>query len=60
MTVSVQTTRCQIQVQSMITGFTHLQRGTSDDQCPVSYPQFAVLWDTCQGPTSEQVVVFRH
>jgi hypothetical protein len=60
MTVSIQTRKRQIPKQSMTTGFTHLQLGTSDDQCPASYPRFAVLRDTCRDRASERVMAFRH
>lgn len=56
MTVNVQTRGCQIPVQYMTSGFTHLQLGTSDDQCPSSCPQFAVLRDTFRGRASERVM----
>ena len=60
MTVSIQTRKYQVPMQSMTTGFTHLLLGTSDDQCPASYPRFAVLRDTCRGRASERVMAFRH
>ena len=60
MTVSIQTRRCQIPVQSMTIGFTYLQLGTSDGRCPASYLQFAVLRDTCRGRTNERAMAFRH
>jgi hypothetical protein len=60
MTVSIQTAKCQIRVQWIATGFTHLQLGTFDDQCPASYPQFAVVRDTCPGRASERAMAFHH
>ena len=59
MTVSVQTTKMSNSGAMNDLGCTHLQLGIFDDQCPASYPQFAVLRDICPGQASERALVFR-